>query len=384
MAASCNGSGGTGGGILLQGVSAADTTAETRKFLDLLDRLTLGQYVETQQEPKASGPATRFSLRREFGDKWAPDFDTTQLCQRLGLGTLQSGTDLEREILFAMLLGPCPFRFPSCAELVSAVRIRQNIVAAARSTELSFRTSEAERPADYWTYAKGRGFTLLPGKSLIAALKKATQPDASGTRYGFSCYRASEYVILLGVAQELMACNPELLARLQRHWESRAIMSGEFHQVFLREHGSMAEPLPLKYYVPGDRVWFRNPDAHSSDASGYEGSWVLYLGGGLFNNFWKSAEPYTLTSKCVEIYHWRNATFHDAAGELRMDEAVVEQHVRETIADPFETQRILNKMLRHREPSGVYRNGGCIDTTREYLRWVCAGTSDLLLPELED
>lgn len=384
MAASCNGSGGTGGGILLRGASAAHAAAEARKFLHLLDRLTLGQYVEAQQEPEASGPATRFSLRREFSDEWAPDFDTTQLCQRLGLGTLQSGTDLEREILLAMLLGPCPFRFPSCAELVSAVRIRQNIVAAARSTELSFRTSEAERPADYWTYAKGRGFTLLPGKSLIAALKKATQPDASGARYGFSCYRASEYVILLGVAQELMACNPDLLARLQRHWESRAIMSGEFHQVFLREHGSMAEPLPLKYYVPGDRVWFRNPDAHSSDASGYEGSWVLYLGGGLFNNFWKSAEPYTLTSKCLEIYHWRNATFHDAAGELRMDEAVVERHVRETIADPFETQRILNKMLRHREPSGVYRNGGCIDTTREYLRWVCAGTSDLLLPELED
>ena len=223
------------------------------------------------------------------------------------------------------------------------------------STELSFRTSEAERPADYWTYAKGRGFTLLPGKSLIAALKKATQPDASGIRYGFSCYRASEYVILLGVAQELMVCNPNLLARLQRHWESRAIMSGEFHQVFLREHGSMTEPLPLKYYVPGDRVWFRNPDAHSSDASGYEGSWVLYLGNGLFNNFWQSTQPYTLTSKCLEIYHWRNATFRDAAGDLRMDEALVEQHVRESIADPVETQRIMREMLRHREPSGVYR-----------------------------
>lgn len=382
MATSCNGNDETRGGILIQGVSAAHAVAEKRSFLDLLDRLALGQYVETYQEPQANGPAARFSLRREFSNAWAPDFDTMQLRRRFDLGTGRSGADLEREILLAMLLGPCPFRFPSCAELLSAIRIRQNIVAAARSAELSFHTSEAERPADYWTYAKGRGFTLLPGKSLIAALKTATQPDASGTRYGFSCYRATEYVILLGAAQELMVCNPDLLARLQRHWESRPIMSGEFHQVFLREYGSMAEPLPLKYYVPGDRVWFRNPDADSSDATGYEGSWVLYLGGGLFNNFWKSAEPYTLTSKCLEIYQWRNATFRDAAGELRMDEAMVEQRVRESIADPSETQRILRTMLRHREPSGVYGNGGCIDTTREYLRWVCAGTSDLLLPEL--
>ncbi len=384
MATSCNGDDETRGGILIQGINAAHAAAEKRNLLDLLDRLALERHVETDQEPQANGPGARFSLHREFSNAWAPDFDTMQLCRKLGLGlgTGHSGADLEREILLAMLLGPCPFRFPSCAELVSAVRIRQNIVAAARSAELSFRTSEAERPADYWTYAKGRGFTLLPGKSLIAALKKATQPDASGTRYGFSCYRATEYVILLGVAQELTVCNPDLLARLQRHWESRSIMSAEFHQVFLREYGSMAEPLPLKYYVPGDRVWFRNPDAHSSDATGYEGSWVLYLGGGLFNNFWKSAEPYTLTSKCLEIYQWRNATFRDATGELRMDEVMVEQRVRESIADPPETQRILNKMLRHREPSGVYRNGGCIDTTREYLRWVCAGTSDLLLPEL--
>lgn len=382
MVAAGNGNDQTGGGILLQGADAAHTTAEGRHLLDLLDRLALGPYVETREEPGPGALAIRFSLRRQFSDQWAPDFDTTQLRRRFGRGAGPDRAGLEQEILLAMLLGPCPFRFPSCAELASAIRIRQNIVAAARSAELSFRTSEAERPADYWTYTSGRGFTLLPGKSLIVALNKAIQPDACGIRYGFSCYRATEYVLLLGVAQELTVCNPGLLAGLQRHWESRAIMSGEFHQVFLREHGSMAEPLPVGYYVPGDRVWFRNSDPDSSDASGYEGSWVLYLGSGLFNNFWKPAAPDTLTSKCLEIYHWRNAVFRDAAGELRVDDAMVEKRVRASTADPAETQGILRTMLRHREPSGAYGNGGCIDTTREYLRWVCPGTSDLSLPEL--
>jgi hypothetical protein len=161
-------------------------------------------------------------------------------------------------------------------------------------------------------------------------------------------------------------------------------MSGEFHEVFLREHGTMSEPLPLKYFVPGDRTWFRNPDEHSSDVTGYEGSWVMYLGGGLFTNFWKRDQPYTLEAKCIEMYHWRNATYRDQAGELQIDEAVVENRVADTADDPAEIERILALMQRHREPSGMYVDGGCIDTTREYLRWVCPGTSDLVIPRVEN
>jgi hypothetical protein len=36
--------------------------------------------------------------------------------------------------------------------------------------------------------------------------------------------------------------------------------------------------------------------------------------------------------------------------------------------------------LRLREAQGVYRDGGCIDTSREHPRWVCASTADLRLP----
>jgi hypothetical protein len=150
--------------------------------------------------------------------------------------------------------------------------------------------------------------------------------------------------------------------------------------VFLREHGSMDAPMPGRWYVPGDRVWFRNPDERSADAHGYEGSWVVYLGDGLFSNFWQRDRPFTLTRKAVEIYHWRHATWADDAGALRIDEDEVERRVAASLADPSDTESILAAMLRPREPRGVYRDGGCLDTTRECARWVRPGTCDLALP----
>jgi hypothetical protein len=142
----------------------------------------------------------------------------------------------------------------------------------------------------------------------------------------------------------------------------------------------MDEPLPPRYFVPGDRTWFRNPDAASAEASGYEGSWVIYLGAGLFSNFWKRHQPYTLSAKCLEIYHWRHALYLDAQGAERIDEAKVEALVAAAQLDAAEVERILQLMQRYREPRGVYRDGGCIDTTREFSRWVHPGTTDLVLP----
>ena len=145
---------------------------------------------------------------------------------------------------------------------------------------------------------KTTGFTILPGVSLIDALTQATQPEISGTMYAFSCYRATEYVTLLGIAAGTgAAATLRCWHSCKTLWSRRAIMSGEFHEVFLREQGSMEAPLPPLYYVPGDRIWFRNPDEASADASGFEGSWVMYMGGGLFTNFWKHHQPYTLVEQ---------------------------------------------------------------------------------------
>lgn len=366
------------GGILIRETSDKALISARQSFLDYAQQLDLPQLEETT-EP--GGQAIRFKLSPALQQELAPDFDTLQLCEKLGLQTLTSPSDLEKEILLAMLASPVAFEYPGYDELAASIHIRRNIVEASRRTALSFHVSKIERPVDYWRHTEELGFTVLPGKPLIEALRMATQPALSGRQYSFSCYRATEYVILLAIAQEAAICNPALLLRLQRQWEKKAIVSGKFHDVFLHEYGSMREPLPPKYYIPGDRLWFRNPDERSSDVTGYEGSWVFYLGAGLFTNLWKCEQPYSLSSKCVEIYHWRHGIYRDEGGELQMDETIVEAAVRKTMSDPVELEHVLERMLRLRDPSGVYAEGGCIDTSREYPRCVCPATAHINLPD---
>jgi len=109
---------------------------------------------------------------------------------------------------------------------------------------------------------------------------------------------------------------------------------------------------------------------------------VIYLGGGLFTNFWNRQQPYTLTRKCIEIYHWRDAVYTDTNGDLRIDEKRVAERVQNTLQQPAEIERIMRLMSGFREPAGTYINGGCIDTSREYPRWVCPGASDIKLPSV--
>lgn len=288
---------------------------------------------------------------------------------------------LTREIMLALLASPTAFEFPSFDEFMSHVRVRLRIVEAARRTALAFDTEAAERPEDCWRYDEDTGFTLRPGHDLACALIKATQPDVTGRLYAFSCYRATEYVILLAIAQELAHCNPELLQKLTRQCERQVIRSAAFHDVFLHERGSLEAPLPLRYYVPGDRVWFRNPDEVSADVAGYEGSWVFYLGGGLFSNFWQREAPYTLDRKCIEVYHWRHGVRRHTGQEATMDEALVQAHVERTEANPEMRERVLALMQQPRAPRGCW-HGGCLDVTREHPRELHPASCGLRLPPL--
>jgi hypothetical protein len=366
-------------GIQLGNSVASDIGVDRQLFIAWLTHLGIDRHIETNLD--SDGIFARFSMRKEERMRLFQEYDILQLCRVFKLDPNKRKADLEKEILLSMLSGPVTFKFPNYKELLASVRIRCNIVEAARNTALAFHTSKIERPSDCWTYTEEKGFTVLPGNSLTDALRKATQPEVTGERYAFSCYRATEYVILLGIAQELSEGNPQLLQQLQEQWEARAIKSREFHEIFLQEIGSMEEPLPNKYYVPGDRLWFRNPDRVSGEVTGYEGSWVIYLGNGLFTNFWERDKPYTLTTKCVEIYHWRHGVYKDEGGAYQMDESIVEERVSATMKNPAEIQRILELMMRLRDPLEVNAEGGCIDASREYPRWVCAGSSDLNLPD---
>lgn len=371
-------------GISLISPDAGAALQARQEMRELLQTHQLHRVLETALP--ISGPAQvwAFALPPDLLQAWAPEHDTLQLQKRLPREEDDQAPALAREILVAMLVSPHGFQFPSVAALASHLRVRQHIAQAAQKTALAFKTEAAERPACYWRDGGDEhGFILQPGRCLVDALIAATQPDATGRLYDFSCYRATEYVILLGIALELKAHHPELLTEVQQLNEIHAVRSGQFHEVYLVEYGSMAEPLPAHYYVPGDRLWFRNPDERSSDVMGYEGSWVIYMGGGLFSNFWERDRPYTLESKAIEIYHWRDGAHTNAQGLWQMDENVVEQHVRQTCADPVAKARVLQRMLRLRDPQGVYAEGGCIDSTREYPRGVSPQHCELVLPVYE-
>lgn len=349
---------------LTHGAVPAKEQAALRQWAAALGLAGLGDlHLDTR------GPRSRLDWRLAPGpfDALCAGFDTLELPTRLAGLPAPTGVDaLLRETAVAVLAAPRRLSFDSVADLQAHLRVRCHIARAAQKTALAFQTRAAERPAEYWHYDEDHGFLLRQGADLITALRAATQPEATGRLYDFSCYRATEYVILLGIAEEARAHAPSLYAELQAVSQRTCIKSGRFHDTFLIEYGAVEAPVPMRYYVPGDRVWFKNPDEPSADVEGYEGSWVIYLGGGLFSNFWRRDDPYTLDHKALEIFHWRHATYRDAQACLRMDEAIVSEQVRRSLSQPDERRRIVARMTRYRDPAGVYAQGGCIDASREF------------------
>lgn len=356
------------GGIVLEGGAGSDSRLD-----ELVARFGLSDRIAT----RTSNTGFHCQLDASSIHDWLPEFNSLTLADRAHLTTASGDGNPEKEILLAMLGGPTEFRFINVDSLISAIRVRRNIVIAARRTALNFDTEGIERPAADWVYHKSTGFTVRPGRPLIGALLAATQPASGGKRYAFSCYRATEYVILLSLAQEAADWNVPFLAALEQQWLHRAIASREFHDTFLHEYGTFDSPLPARYYVPGDRLWFRNPHEASSDVTGYEGSWVFYLGNGLFSNFWHPERPYSLASKCIEIFHWRNGLMFERNGTPYIDETLVDAHICKSLRDKDDTAAILDLMMRFRDPPGLYADGGCMDRTREYPRSISTGNEEV-------
>jgi hypothetical protein len=294
-----------------------------------------------------------------------PHFDTAPIKAYLSGHRPDSESQMVAEIILAMALSPQIIPFKTTREFKSALRMRRNAVDVASRTELSFDTNAITRPQAYWVYTKENGFLLRQGVSLAEGLERALCPDVSGSTYAFSCQRASEYLMLYAVVRELAKVNQAGLHAVEEQWRKRALTGDDFLFRFLEERGTRENPIPMRYYIPGDRIWFKNPDDHSSDIEGFEGSWVIYLGGGRFCNLWDHHSPYTLEEKCLEIFYWSKSTAVNGNGMLYMNEAVVKERVEEALRDPAIQRSILEKMMVYRDPTGVYADGGCIDLSRD-------------------
>jgi hypothetical protein len=368
-----------------EGVFVTCDRSEAVQAWRWLKELEIDAWVEAVDCQYESQPGVRFRLNRQSFAHWTPSYDTLRLADKL-VDWFQKPREqtLEQETLLAIFASPICFAYPSIDEFQSSANIRMNIARAASKTFLSFDAYGAERPEDYWVYDEERGFLVKPDRSLIDALRLATQPGEDGIVYSFSCYRATEYVVALGVAQEALRVNPTLYRKLEAQAQRRAIRSREFHDVFMKEYGSRERPLPETYYVPGDRVWFKNPDPASAEALGFEGSWLFYMGAGVFSDFWKRSKTFTLDLKCLEIYHWRHGVYQDEQGVWWMDEKRVQEQMRKTEQDPLEHARILTQMRKIQDGPGVYEQGGCIDATREYTRWVRPASCNIELKDAND
>lgn len=368
-----------------QGVFVACDAQAAAQARQWFQELGIAAWVDIQPMEYQGQTGFQFRLTSEAFLTWTPHHDTLMLAHRLADFFQRPQAEvLDQETLLAMLASPLCFAYPSIEEFESSARIRVNIARAASKTFLSFDAYGAERPEDYWQYDEDRGFLIKPDRSLIEALRLATQPGDHGVVYSFSCYRATEYVVALGVAQEAQRVNPRLFRQLEAQAQRRAIRSREFHDVFMKEYGTRENPLPAAYYVPGDRIWFKNPDPASAEALGFEGSWLFYIGSGVFSDFWKRNKTFTLDLKCLEIYHWRHAAYQDSEGIWRMDEKKVQEKMRHTEQDPLEHQRILEQMRKIQDGPGIYGDGGCIDATREYTRWVRPASCDIYLKDAQD
>ena len=300
-----------------------------------------------------------------------PDFDTSTITTILHTRQPDRDRALISEIILAMALSPDVVYFGSEQELKSNLRMRCTVVQVASRTELNFDTSSITRPQAYWIYTKENGFLLRQGVSLADGLERALCPDVSGFTYAFSCQRASEYLILYAVVCELQKVNKTGLNDVEQQWRKRALTGDDFLFRFLGERGTRENPMPMRYYIPGDRIWFKNPDDHSSDLEGFEGSWVIYLGGGRFCNLWDRHRPYTLEEKCLEIFYWSKSTAVNDSGVLFMNEDLVKEQVNKALNDPALSRSILEKMMVYRDPTGVYADGGCIDLSRDSFSALC-------------
>jgi len=110
---------------------------------------------------------------------------------------------------------------------------------------------------------------------------------------------------------------------------------------------------------------------------------VIYVGGGLFSNFWKRDQPFTLVDKCVEIYHWRDGLRTRENGECWIDESIVEDCVKATQQHPEKLKQVLEVMMRIRDGKGIYAEGGCLDATRECPKQIAPTACELKLPEIK-
>ena len=72
----------------------------------------------------------------------------------------------------------------------------------------------------------------------------------------------------------------------------------------------LSDPVPSDNFIPGDWTYFANTDDVSSKKNGYEGANAIYLGRGLFSDYYNdNNHHFTFKEQIDEVYQWRNHVY---------------------------------------------------------------------------
>lgn len=266
----------------------------------------------------------------------APETSTLDLASRPAMGitdqvslplggssAAQVMTVSRKEIVLALLqhgrLTELKGAACSVDALADHVALRQNIVAWAETLRWGWPDGgPAQWNNDYWS----RG-TPKQGVSLREALDDAF---VNQNAYAIGCYTATKLVFVKGVMDyyDRVRESPTLARLIQtRLFSDRDPLSDiepskawSFYPDFNPKDAhpgkllSIIDEVAPKNFVPGDWVYFLNPDPVSSQKVGYEGSNAIYLGGGRFDDYYaENNHAYTYAEKLDEVFQWRHGVF---------------------------------------------------------------------------
>jgi hypothetical protein len=201
------------------------------------------------------------------------------------------------------------------------VGTRQNIVAWTERLEWGWPDGSRAR----WNKRFWHNGTPLPGVSISTAVADAF---FNQKKYAIGCYTATKLAMIHGVLDyykriknspaELREIEHRLLAGdndpLVRT-EPRAVWAFEedFDPGELWQKGkllTMRYNIPAKNFIPGDWGYFLNTDPATAQKTGYEGANVIYLGRGMFDDYYNDHHhAYLLREKLDEVFQWRNKVF---------------------------------------------------------------------------
>ncbi len=229
-----------------------------------------------------------------------------------------------KEILLALLQHGRLTRFSGAACTLDALReqvgVRQNVAAWTR--QLSWVWPDGG-PAS-WNTRVWRQGTPLASVSLDRALQ---DPFLNQTRYGIGCYTASKlsyaHAVLDYYARVRKDPAKAALVRARLLHDQEPLVGVEPAAMWDFEKDfdpatraipgkllSIERGIPSRNFVPGDWAYLRNTDPATAEKTGYEGSNAVYLGGGIFADYYNDHDhAYTYREKLDEVYQWRNGVF---------------------------------------------------------------------------